>query len=104
MRYGFTGHGNIPIKLEYITTDTSLINNVNTITIYSNYLLAWHNFLNDTLLNADLTYGAGGMDDFIILENDEEITIDFNDALLSVDITLRIIDIDIKIGPGWLDI
>jgi hypothetical protein len=96
-----TGHGNIPIKLEYIATDTSPINNVNTITICSNYLLAWHNFLNDTLLDSGLSYGAS--DDFIIIENDEEITIDFNDAL-SVDITLRIIDIDIKIGPGWLDV
>ncbi len=94
-----TGLGNILIKLEYIQTDTTSINNADKITINSNYLLAWHNFLNDTLSDAGLTYGTS--DDFTIIENDE-LTIDFNDAL-SVDVTIRIIDINIKIGPGWLN-
>lgn len=96
-----TGHGNVPIKLEYLQTDTTNVNNVDLITIKTNYLLAWHNFLNDTLSDEGLTYGAS--DDYIIIEDDEEVTIDFNDAL-SVDITLKTIDIDIKIGPGWLDV
>jgi hypothetical protein len=94
-----TGHGNVPLKLEYIQTDTNSINNINLITIYSEYQLAWSNFLNDTLSDAGLNYGASN--DFVIIQDDDEITVDFNDAL-SVDITLKVINIDIKIGPGWL--
>ena len=59
---------------------------------------AWHNFFNDTLSSSGLTYGASN--DFVIIENNNEITIDFNNAL-SVDITLIITDINIQIGPGW---
>ena len=38
----------------------------------------------------------------LITENDNEITIDF-DNTLSVDITLNITDINIQIGPGWTE-
>jgi hypothetical protein len=51
------------------------------------------------LSDAGLNYGASN--DFVIIQDDDEITVDFNDAL-SVDITLKVINIDIKIGPGWL--
>jgi len=96
-----TGHGNIPLKLEYIQTTSSTINNVDTITFFSSYLTAWYNFVNDTLSDAGLAYGPIG--DYNLIQGSDEITIDFNDAL-TVDMTLRIIDINIQIGPGWLDI
>lgn len=95
-----TGHGNTQIQLEYLSKNTTTINNVDEISINTNYMPAWHNFFNSTLSSSGLTYGAGN--DFVINENDNEITIDFNNAL-SVDITLRITDINIQIGPGWTE-
>jgi len=95
-----TGHGNTQVQLEYIIKNTDTINNVDEITINTNYLPAWHNFLNSTLSSSGLIYGVGN--DFVITENDNEITIDFNNAL-SVDITLNITDINIQIGPGWTE-
>jgi len=93
-----TGHGMTQIQLEYVSKDTNTINNIDQITIATDYIPAWHNFFNDTLITSGLTYGA--INDFIINENNNEITIDFNDAL-SVDLTLIITNINIQIGPGW---
>ena len=97
-----TGHGITQIQLEYSSKNTDLINNVDEITIATKYMSAWHNFFNDTLSSAGLTYGAAN--DFEINENDidNEITIDFNIAL-TVDITIIITDINIQIGPGWIN-
>lgn len=95
-----TGHGITQIQLEYKSKNTNTINNVDEITISTDYMQAWNNFFNDTFSNAGLTYGPG--DDFEISENDidNEITIDFNNPL-TVDITLIITEINIQIGPGW---
>lgn len=95
-----TGHGITQIQLEYLNKNTDIINNVDEITIVTDYMNAWNNFFNDTLSSEGLTYGVGN--DFLINENefDNEITINFNDAL-SVDLTLIITDINIQIGPGW---
>lgn len=93
-----TGHGMTQIQLEYVNKNSEIINNINQITIATDYTQAWHNFFNDTLISSGLIYGASN--DFVIIENNNEITIDFNNAL-SVDITLIITDINIQIGPGW---
>ncbi len=95
-----TGHSITQIQLEYKGKNTNTINNVDEITISTEYMSAWHNFFNDTLSTAGLTYGAGN--DFEINENDidNEITIDFNNAL-TVDINMIITEINIQIGPGW---
>ncbi|KYK30839.1 MAG: hypothetical protein AYK22_02775 [Thermoplasmatales archaeon SG8-52-3] len=95
-----TGHGISQIQLEYKSKNTDTINNVDDLIISTHYMGAWHNFFNDTLGSAGLTYGAAN--DFEIIENeiDNEITIDFNDAL-TVDLTLIITEINIQIGPGW---
>ena len=60
---------------------------------------AWHNFLNRTLSSSGLTYGSSN--DFVIIENNNEISIDFNDALI-VKINIGIIEIKFQIGPGWI--
>ena len=95
-----TGHGITQVQLEYKSKNTNIINNVDQITISTDYMPAWNNFFNDTLDSAGLTYGAGN--DYEIAENevDNEITIDFNNGL-TVDITLIITEINIQIGPGW---
>jgi hypothetical protein len=96
-----TGHGNTQIQLEYDSKDTTSISNVDQISIYTNYLLAWKNFFNHTLISSGLTYGAGN--DFVINENNNEIIIDFDDAL-TVNIDLIIIYINVQIGPGWTEL
>jgi hypothetical protein len=93
-----TGHGITQVQLEYLTKNTNIINNVDQISISTDYMGAWNNFFNDSLISAGLTYGAAN--DYIIIENENEIIIDFNNAL-TVDITLIITDINIQIGPGW---
>jgi len=95
-----TGHGITQIQLEYKSKSTNTINNVDQITISTEYMPAWNNFFNDSLESIGLFYGAGN--DFEISENevDNEITLDFNNAL-TVDITLIITEINIQIGPGW---
>jgi hypothetical protein len=94
-----TGFGKTPIQLEYISKNTTTINNVDTLNILTEYTIAWHNFLNSSLSTSGLTYGS--INDYVIIDNNDQISIDFND-LLSVDITLRISEIDIQIGPGWI--
>ena len=94
-----TGHGNSPILLEYIGKNVSTINNVDILDIATGYTKAWHNFLNTTLSYAGLTYGSAN--DYIITENDNEISVDFDDALI-VNLNIRIIEIDFQIGPGWI--
>ena len=94
-----TGHGNSPILLEYIGKNVSTINNVDTIDIATDYKSAWHNYLNSTLSDAGLTYGSAN--DYIITENDNEISVDFNDALI-VNLYIKVIEINFQIGPGWI--
>jgi hypothetical protein len=95
-----TGHGNTQVQLEYVIKNTDVINNVDEITINTNYIPSWHNFLNSTLSSSGLIYGSGN--DFVIIENDNEITIDFDNSL-QVHVTLNITDINVQIGPGWTD-
>jgi len=94
-----TGHGSAPILLEYLRKNVSTINNVDTIDIMTHYTSAWYNFLNSTLVSSGLTYGSGN--DFIIIENNNEVSIDFDDALL-VNLNLGIIEIIFQVGPGWV--
>ena len=94
-----TGHGNSPILLEYIGKNVSTINNVDTIDIATDYKSAWHNYLNSTLSDSGLTYGSAN--DYIITENDNEISVDFNDALI-VNLYIKVIEINFQIGPGWI--
>ena len=94
-----TGHGNSPILLEYIGKNVSTINNVDTIDLVTEYTSAWYNFLNSTIKDAGLTYGSAN--DFVITENDNGISVDFDDALI-VNLNIRIIEIDFQIGPGWI--
>ena len=95
-----TGYGRSPIQIEYVGKNISTINDVDTIKIITDYPSAWYNFLNDSLSSSGLEYGVSN--DFIIIENEDETSIDFNNAL-SVDLDIRISDINIQIGPGWVD-
>lgn len=94
-----TGHGSSPILLEYLRKNVSTINNVDTIDIMTDYTKAWYNFLNNTFNLSGLKYGSGK--DYMIIENNNEISIDFRDTLL-VNLNLRIIEINFQIGPGWV--
>ena len=93
-----TGHGITQVQLEYLNKNTYTINNVDEISIATDYKGAWNNFFNDTLKSAGLTYGI--VNNFIIYENENELILDFNNAL-TVDINIIVTDINIQIGPGW---
>jgi hypothetical protein len=95
-----TGHGITQIQLEYKSKNTNTINNVDIITLTTHYMSAWNNFFNDSFESIGLVYGVGN--DYEIFENnvDNEIIIDFSNAI-TVDITLIITEINIQIGPGW---
>jgi len=94
-----TGYVRTPLQIEYVRKNISTINNVDTIKIITDYPSAWHNFLNSSLSSSDLEYGSSN--DFIIIETNDDTSIDFNNAL-SVDLDIKISEINIQIGPGWI--
>ena len=95
-----TGNVRTPLQIEYVGKNISTINNVDTIKIISKYPSAWNNFLNTSLSSSGLEYGSSN--DYIINETNDETSIDFNNAL-SVDLDIRISEINIQIGPGWIN-
>ncbi len=95
-----SGYVRTPLQIEYLRKNISTINNVDTIKIITKYPTAWNNFLNTSLTSSGLEYGNNN--DFIIIETDDETSIDFNNAL-SVDLDIRISEINIQIGPGWIN-
>ena len=91
------GYGTYPIRTEFASSNTVVMNNVDSITIATNYPNAWHVAFNSTLIkSAGLTYDS----DFSITDTNGEVTITFNGV---VNLTLKVIEIDAQIAPGWIE-
>jgi hypothetical protein len=83
------GYGTYPIRTEFVSNKTSLMNNIKNITITTNYPNAWHQAFKSTLQSANLTYGAN----FSVTDTTGEITIEFL-GITTVNLALNIIEID----------
>jgi len=91
------GYGTYPIRTEFVSSNTVVMNDVDSITIATNYPNAWHVAFNSTLIkSAGLTYGT----DFSVTATNSEITISFIGV---VNLTLTVIEIDAQIAPGWVE-
>ena len=93
-----SGYGTYPLQTKFSESETSYINNVKQITIYSSYTNAWCNFFNDTLSNSMLNFS---IDDTI---DGDGITITFfdTDEADFPELSLNVVEIEIQISPGWV--
>ena len=92
------GSGACGIQTEFynvstIITFTDIIN----MTIDTYFSNAWFNFLNNTLLKAGLISNQ-----FTLTKTDQAIDLNFG-STLTVNIFLKIIEIQAQIGPGWIE-
>jgi len=98
-RTSASGYGTYPVQARYSSSEKYTIYNVKNITIYTNYKIAWQNYLNDLLSESNLVYS---------LEETSEgngIIIRFFDTDNSdfPDLALSIIEIKIQISTGWIE-
>ena len=96
------GYGTYPIQTEYDETsvDTNFTK-VRTLTLNTSYANAWLVYLNRTLSQAGLSYGAN----FRLNHIERSLTVDFSSVPSPVNVTVffKIIDIKAQIGPGWIE-
>ena len=88
------GYGTYPIRTEFVSNTTVLMNNIKNITIATNYPNAWHQAFKSTLQSANLTYGT----DFSVTDTAGEVTIEFL-GVTNVNLALNVIEIDAWIAP-----
>ena len=98
------GSGPAPIQTEFEDSSFTLIQNISYINITTNYVNAWMNFLNSTLIKAGLNYD-GAQKNYTISDTDGKISIhvlDFPDNDKFV-MNLRETKIGAQIAPGWIE-
>ena len=89
------GYGTYPIRTEFVSSHTVVMNNVKNITITTHYPNAWHVAFNSTLIkSAELTYGTN----FSVTDTAGEVIIKFLGAT-KVNLALNVIEIDAWISP-----
>ena len=93
-----SGFDTYPIQTEYISSGSSpTMTNISEFYITTSYTDAWHSFLNNTLINAGLEYGA----DYLIIKNNESVTVNFTNSI-TVNSEVNIINIGAQIAPGLI--
>jgi hypothetical protein len=88
------GYGTYPIRTEFVSNITVLMNNIKNITIATNYPNAWHQAFKSTLQSANLTY----ITDFSVTDTAGEVIIEFFGAT-TVNLALNVIEINAWIAP-----
>lgn len=96
-----SGYGTYPIQTEYSSNESSIINNVATIIIYTKYPNAWSLFINGTLINGGLEYNI----DYTMesINNEGKVIVTFTNPILPVNLNLQLIKIAAQIAPGWVE-
>ncbi|MBE3094875.1 MAG: hypothetical protein IMZ52_07565 [Actinobacteria bacterium] len=93
------GYGTYPIRTEFVSSHTVVMNDVDSITIATKYPNAWHVAFNSTLIkSAGLRYGP----DFSVADTTGEVTIEFHVGV-TVNLALNVIEINAQIAPGWIE-
>lgn len=97
-----SGYGIYPIQTEYLSFEEfSEIKNISNITIDTDYVNAWHLFLNGTLIKSGLNhYGYGT--NYSIFTSDDKVIVEFDDSI-TVNLHLNVIEIGAQIAPGWIE-
>ena len=94
-----SGYGTSPIQTEFLSSNISIIPNVQYINITTFYPNAWSVFINSTL--SPLEEEAGGWDFFGISIDGNKVIVKFTKR---VDLSpLKIVNIGAQIGPGFVE-
>ncbi|UCF13307.1 MAG: hypothetical protein JSW06_03370 [Thermoplasmatales archaeon] len=98
-----SGFGTYPIQTNFSKSNRTLITDVQNMVITTSYPDSWRVFINSTLKNVGLIYGAAN--DFWITSTNDKITVNFNSPPVSpkIDIFLDAIDIFAQVAPGWIE-
>jgi len=91
------GYGTYPIRTEFSEVDSTNFTDVKNITIDTKYQNAWQKFINNTLINSGLGYGAN----FSISVDDGSMILKFNNPIV-VNLKLKHVTINAQIAPGWI--
>jgi hypothetical protein len=90
-----SGYGTYPIRTEFVSSRTVVMNGVKNITIATHYQNAWHVAFNSTLIkSAGLIYGTN----FSVTDTAGEVTIKFL-GTTKVNLALNVIEINAWITP-----
>jgi hypothetical protein len=96
------GYGTYPIQTEYSSNESSIINNVFTLTIYTKYQNAWFAFIDDTLKNGNFE-----PTEYTIRRDNSSgtviVTFTNSNSIPKVNINLKLIKIAAQIAPGWVE-
>ncbi len=90
------GYGTYPIQTEYSAISYNNFTNVNGITITTPNSNAWAQYINQAMINADLTNGA----EFTLTNTNEYVTLTLASP---IDVFIKVINIQSQIGPGWVE-
>ena len=95
-----SGYGTYPIQTEFSSSTSSVMKDIQNITIETSYPNAWKISFNSTLRNlAELSYGT----DFSITETDDEMTIEFISIPNTFNLLLDAVEMDVQVAPGWVE-
>ena len=93
-----SGYRTYPIQTSFLSSSNSAVYDAQNITIITNHPDSWKTFLNNTLVDSEMTYG----DDFTINNITGGIKVVFSDSITVNLISLQFIEIQAQIGSGWI--
>jgi hypothetical protein len=96
-----TGYGIYGLQTEYNYTSTNMLfMDVRNITINSHFSSAWFVFINSVLRDAGLN-SETNPSQFVLTDLGQSLELNFS-SNLTVNMNLKIIEIQVQVGPGWI--
>ena len=93
-----TGSNTCTLLTNYSSSQEYTIENTTEITIKTEYLRPWYDYINETFSDHQFTEGQ----DYTITQTDDEITIDLQSMPGPVQVMLTKITMNVQIAPGWV--
>ena len=95
------GYGTYGVQTEFSDISKNIIiNNVNNLTIATNFSNAWLVFINNLLMEAGLNSEASP-NQFVLTDFGQSLRLDFLSGI-KVNINLKTYEILVQVGPGWI--
>jgi len=93
-----TGSNTCTLLTNYSSSQEYTIENTTEITIKTEYLRPWYDYINETFSDHQFTEGQ----DYTITQTDDEIIIDLQSMPGPVQVMLTKITMNVQIAPGWV--
>ena len=93
-----TGSNTCTLLTNYSSSQDYTIENTTEITIKTEYLRPWYDYINETFSDHQFTEGQ----DYTITQTDDEIIIDLQSMPGPVQVMLTKITMNVQIAPGWV--